>query len=216
MLPLLPLLLSPPGLAMIGSVAPAIVRQISDLLGDSRAADQVGEIAGQAVEAIGAIAGSTEPAAVAAALADPERVAALQVRLAEIRAAAEAQREAARLEQLRAMLSDVASARAHGLGLVQAGSRMAWMPAIVTLVLFLLFGGMLGMIVLGGVPESASRLADQMVTGVYTLLATAVAYWVGTSRGAVEMRQGLQSNAAAPPAAAPDFPTPRSFTRRDP
>jgi len=50
----------------------------------------------------------------------------------------------------------------------------------------------------GAMPPETSRFAESMFKLLETLLTAAVFYWVGTSRGAVEMRQALQTAAKMP------------------
>jgi outer membrane lipoprotein-sorting protein len=66
------------------------------------------------------------------------------------------------------------------------------MPAIITAVLLALFGWVLWIVTQGAIPADNQRIADQLIGGLYTLVTMGVTYWVGTSRGAVEMRQALQ------------------------
>jgi predicted regulator of Ras-like GTPase activity (Roadblock/LC7/MglB family) len=178
LLPLLPLLLP-------------LVPRVADWIGGDDAED----VARQVTGVVSAVAGSTDPATVAAAIADPDRAGLLVAEMAKIGAERERVREEAQTARLVAMLADTASARQQTVQLVQAGSRLAWMPAIITFALLGLLGAALFVVFTGSIPEANTRLADQLIGGLYTLVTTAVAYWVGTSRGAVEMRQGLEQAA---------------------
>jgi sorbitol-specific phosphotransferase system component IIC len=163
-----------------------IIPQIAEWIGGDDAEAAARQVAG----AVTAIAGSTDPAAVAAVIADP-----LAAELARIAAERAKAAEDAQTARIVAALADTADARKHTLALAARGSRLAWMPAIITFALLGLLGGALFIVFTGSIPEANTRLADQLIGGLYTLVTTAVAYWVGTSRGAVEMRQGLEQAA---------------------
>lgn len=177
-------------LPLIPLLAPIIPR-IAEWIGGDDAED----VARQVTGVVQAVAGSTDPATVAAVIADPTRGPALAAELARIaadRARAEDEQRTARIV---AELRDIADARQQTIALAAKGSRLAWMPAVVTFVLLAVFGATLVIVFTGAIPEANTRLADQLIGGIYTLVTTAVAYWVGTSRGAVEMRQGLEQAA---------------------
>jgi fumarate reductase subunit D len=178
LLPLLPLL------------APLIPR-LAEWIGG----DDAESVARQVTSVVTQVAGSTDPAVVAAAIADPERAGTIMAEGAKIAAERERVREEAQTARLAAVLADAANARSQTVQLAQAGSRLAWMPAIITCVLLLVFGGVLAFVFLGTIPEANTRLVDQLIGGLYTLVTMAVSYWVGTSRGAVEMRLGLEQAA---------------------
>jgi hypothetical protein len=173
-------------LPIVASLAPGLVRYL--------AGDRAAEVAAQVSTAVGAVVGSDDPAEIAVAMQDPAKAADLRLELARIEQDHET-------ERLRLVLADVAGARGQTVALAQAGSRIAWMPAIVTVVLLVLFAAVLWVVLHGAIPADNQRLADQLIGGLYTLVTTAIAYWVGTSRGAVEMRQALQNGGA--PAAGP-------------
>lgn len=166
--------------AIAAALLPLVLQYAPQLAGHlfgPRASD----VADEVVATVGAIAGTREPDEVAAVLAaDPAKGAELARDLAEIAA----REETARMQ---AVLADVQHARAT--------HRMHWMPAVVTAVLLALFGAVMWVVLVGAIPADNQRLADQLIGGLYTLVTTAVAYWVGTSRGAVEMRQTLQDRA---------------------
>jgi hypothetical protein len=181
-------------LPLIPLLAPLIPR-LAEWIGGDDAED----VARQVTSVVTQVAGGTDPALVAAAIADPERAGAIMAEGAKIAAERERVREEAMTARLAAVLSDAANARAQTVQLVQAGSRLAWMPAIITCLLLLSFGAVLGFVFLGTIPDANTRLADQLIGGLYTLVTMAVSYWVGTSRGAVEMRQGLEQAAHGTP-----------------
>lgn len=170
-------------LPVVAQLAPGLMRAL--------AGDRAGDVTQQVATAVTAVVGSDDPEHVAAAIADPTRAAELRLELERI-AAAERQAEVeAETQRIKAILGDVQSARAQTVALAQAGSRIAWMPALVTVALIGMFGAALGWVLNGSIPEQNQRMADTLLGGLYTLATTAVAYWLGTSRGAVEMRQAM-------------------------
>jgi hypothetical protein len=185
-------------LPLIPLLAPLVPR-IAEWIGG----DDAESVAREVADVVTSVAGSTDPAVVAAALEDPARGAEMAMGLARIAADRERAREEAITARLVATLADTANARQQTVQLVQAGSRLAWMPAIITCLLLLTFGSVLGFVFLGTIPDANTRLADQLIGGLYTLVTMAVSYWVGTSRGAVEMRQGLERAAHGEPSPRP-------------
>jgi hypothetical protein len=173
-------------LPIVASLAPGLVRYL--------AGDRAAEVASQVSTAVGAVVGSDDPAEIAVAMQDPAKAADLRLELARIEQDHET-------ERLRLVLADVAGARGQAVALAQAGSRIAWMAPAVTAAVLALFGAALWVVLTGHIPEANTRMADALLGGIYTLATTAVTYWLGTSRGAVEMRQALQNGGA--PAAGP-------------
>jgi hypothetical protein len=181
-------------LAAVFAIAPLLTRYLPDLIG-WLGGDKAEEVAGDVLTVVrGITGGATDPDAVAAALADPVRSADLALGLAKIAADREAKRLDAQTADIVARLKDTADARAQTVALAQKGSRLAWMPAIITFILLIVFGAVLWFVFTGTIPKDNTRMADQLIGGLYTLVTTAISYWVGTSRGAVEMRQGLESS----------------------
>lgn len=155
--------------------------------------DAVGRAAAGAVQAI---TGADTPEAAEAALrADPVLRMQLTQRLAEIAAEREAAADRARLDELRAVLADVRDARGSTVALAQAGSRLAWVPAMLTAGLVVMFGAGYFALLLGWAGNLIPAWRDvvlQLTGSVTTGFGMALTYWLGTSRGAVEMRQGMQ------------------------
>lgn len=162
--------------------------RVADWLGG----DDAEAVAQQVSNVVTSVAGTTDPTAVAAVLQDPSRAAEITTGLARIAAEREKAREDAITARLAATLADTANARQQTVDLTRAGSRMAWMPAVITFVLLVTFGAVLGFVFFTTIPEQNTRLVDQLIGGLYTLVTMSVSYWVGTSRGAVEMRRGLE------------------------
>ena len=159
------------------------------------------DVARAAAGAVQAVTGADTPEAAEAALgANPELRAQLTQRLAEIAAEREAAQQQAQLEELRAVLADVASARGQTVTLAQAGSRLAWVPALLTAGLVGMFGAGYFALLFGFAGDLMPAWRDvvlQLTGSITTGFGMALTYWLGTSRGAVEMRQGLQGGPLA-------------------
>jgi hypothetical protein len=176
-------------LPLIPVLAPLIPR-IAEWIGGDDAED----VARQVTGVVTAVAGSTDPAAVAAVIAAPERGPELALGLARIAAEREKAREDAATARITAALADTADARRQTMALSASGSRLAWMPA------FLTVGAFLGFFVVLWLLFSMQRDFAPGVREVLLLLIGAMVarfgqsydYWMGTSRGAVEMRQGIE------------------------
>jgi hypothetical protein len=176
-------------LALLPVLGPAAAGMIGRWLGGARGE----EVAGTVMGAIGSIAGGTEAAQVRQAMADPERAGALLVQIQQIAADAEAAERAHVEEMFKAAIAETANARAQTIALAQANSRMAWMPAILSgaitaLFTFSIVGSAFGLVL----SPAGERLVEWAMIGV-------LGYWLGTSRGAVEMRRGIQAQAGASP-----------------
>lgn len=197
--------------ALIPILAP-LIPQIASWLGGDDAED----VARQVTAAVSSVAGSTDPAVVAATIADPQRGGQLAAELARIAAErARAEREA-QIAEITARLADTADARRQTVTLAQAGSRIAWAAPVMSLVILAGFFACLGMMFL------IERTWDERTAALLNVLFGALTisfgqvcnYWLGSSRGsaakderqAVPMVQGL---AAAVEAA----PQPRAFAR---
>jgi hypothetical protein len=181
-------------LPIVAALAPDLIRAL--------AGDKAGAVAGRVAEAVTSVAGSTNDADVRLALADPARAADLRLELARIAAEAEREERAAELDQMRAVLADTANARSHTATLAQAGSRIAWMPVYKSVTLDGVFFLLLVAVVSGwtGVVEMPANLRDILTLLVGVIVrewSASNGYWLGTSRGAVEMRQGLQAEVRA-------------------
>lgn len=180
-------------LAAALTLAPLLARWIPDIVG-WLGGDDAEKVAAGVVGAVQAVAGSNDLTTMAAALEDPSKAADIALGLARISAEREAKRLDTQTAEIVARLKDTADARAQTVALVAKGSRLAWMPAIITFLLLAVFGVTLWVVFTGHIPKDNTRMADQLIGGLYTLVTTSVSYWVGTSRGAVEMRQGLETS----------------------
>jgi hypothetical protein len=167
-------------LPLITTLAPGIVRAL--------AGDKAGDVAQQVTSAVRAVAGTDDPAEVEIALRDPQRAADLRLELARIEA--EAQRE-----ELRAVLADVADARAHTVALVKARSPIAWGAPIVSALVLIAFGCAVYVVLTRSLPPGSQEIALYTVGSLQTLAAAVVAYWVGSSAGSARKDEALREQA---------------------
>lgn len=168
-------------LPLLREAAPWIVRQLSG--GDETAE----AVAGQVVQAVAAVAGVAEPAALEATLADPERRAALVAELERIHADAMAERERQATERLRLTLEGVANARAMGggsPGVARTQARLAW-------AVLALFAGVLAALFWRGVPQGAEALINVMLGVLTAAIAGVMGFYFGSSYGSQQQRADL-------------------------
>jgi hypothetical protein len=204
-------------LAAALALAPLLVRWLPDVVG-WLGGDDAEEVATGVVNAVQAVAGSTDPTTVAAVIADPQRGADLARELAKISADREKVIEEQRTARLVAALADTASARQQTIILAQAGSPLAYGAAMVSGVVLALFSLMVIAEQFGWPPvgDGTKRLVE-------AALILVLGYWVGSSAGsaAKDARQSASATALAshdarmeentPPA---DPPRNRLFGRR--
>lgn len=149
----------------------------------------------KAVEnAVVAVLGTTDPAVIGEAVKDPEKAAQLRVQLAQIAADKERAERQNELEELKQRIQDVESARQGEETLASAGSRIAWVPAILSGVILAVFAIILVVLLTRSTP-----LADGYQQLIYVLLGTLAAmvtqvgnFWLGSSKGSVDKQEDLK------------------------
>lgn len=157
--------------------------------------DTVGAVAQQAAGLVATITGTDDPAEAQKRLdANPEVAANLRIRLAEIEAAAAKAERDAHLDEVRAVLADVQSARAQTVALAQAGSAVQWAPVIMSFIVLVAFAGMGWAVHAKAIPPENKEAAMMMLGNLATLAGTAVAYWLGSSAGSA--RKDMRAMAA--------------------
>lgn len=190
-------------LAAALGLAPLLAQFIPNIVG-WLGGDDAERIANQVVDVVQAVAGTTEPDAVAAVLQDPSRQAEIALGLARIAAEREAARDAAITARLQAAIADTAHARETTVRLVQAGSPISYLAPVVCGVIFALFAFVVIAEVFGagaGLNEATRRLLDYLAIA-------AASYSIGSSVGsaAKDQRQaGVQAVDAAAGAAVRRF-----------
>lgn len=172
-------------LAAAFALAPLLTRYLPDLVG-WLAGDNAEAVASDVLTVVrGVTGGSTDPDTLAAITADPTRSADLAMGLARIAAEREKARSDAALAEMKAALSDVASARAQTVALSAAGSRIAWAPVVISAIIVLGFFICVLMLFV------IERTWDERTAGLMNALFGALTisfgqvcnYWLGSSRG---------------------------------
>jgi hypothetical protein len=179
-------------LPLIPLLAP-LVPQIASWLGGDDAED----VARQVTGVVTAVAGSTDPTAVAAVMADPSRAGQLAADLARIAADREKAARDADIAEITARLQDMANARGQTVELAKVGHPMAYMPAIVTAGLFIVFGWTLERLFAGALSPSSREIALIVVGTVGAAFTQAVQYWLGSSSGSAAKDSRLGQITAA-------------------
>ena len=133
--------------------------------------------------AVGLVTGSDDPQAQAAALADPDKAVELRVELARIAAERSAAAAATAQAVLAAQLADIAGARSATLQLSQAGSAIAWGAPVVSVVVLVTFGGVVGMAITHAMPSGAEPVLNVLMGTLGAMATSVVSYWVGSSAG---------------------------------
>ena len=110
---------------------------------------------------------------------DPAIASELRLRLAQIAAEREQTSRNADLSLLTATLRDVSDTR------TQANPKggIAWSAPIISAVVLLTFGIVLGMVLLCGMPPRAETAANMLLGTLAAMATSVVSYWVGSSAG---------------------------------
>lgn len=148
--------------------------------------------------AVGAVTGSDDPAAQAAALEDPATASTLRVELARIAAEREAAVAEERQAELMAHIADVANARAATVQLAQAGSGIAWGAPVVSVVVLVTFAGVVLMALTRAMPPTSEPVLNVLMGTLGAMATSVVGYWVGSSAGSARKDARLASLAERP------------------
>lgn len=170
------------------SVAPTVAEW---LLGDKTgtAVAKVTDIAKQ-------VLGVDSPDAIERAIATDPNLA-LQFKMQIIQAASDARR--ADLDELKAQLADVQSARAQTTALAQVHSPIAYGAVVVSILVLAAFGLGLYGIVKQEVPAGSRDLANILLGTLATMAVSVVSYWVGSSAGSAQKNHLVESLVKNPP-----------------
>lgn len=175
---------------LVASLAPELVRWI--------AGDKAGTVASQIAAVVRTVTGTDDPAVVQQAIADPAKAAELRLELAKLAAQAEADQRQAELEELKATLADVASARQQTVALAQAGSPIAYGAVVVSALVLAAFGATAWLVLTRALPEGSQEVAIYTVGSLQTMAAAVVAYWVGSSAGSARKDAVLRGGPHGP------------------
>ncbi len=141
--------------------------------------------------AVREVTGADEPAAQAAALADPDLAGQLRVELASIAATRAAAAESAAEARLSAQLADVASARAMAVQFAQSGSNLAWGAPVTSLVVLITFGAVVSLVLLHAIPTGSETVLNVLLGTLAAMATNVVGYWVGSSAGSARKDERL-------------------------
>jgi hypothetical protein len=161
----------------------------------------------QVAQAVETVTGTSDADAAQAVLArDPEAVTQLRVQLltiaaqmqAEANRAAEAQL-ASELAVLQATIADRVGARGQTTALVQANSRIAWTPTILSGIILAVFGALIFVVLTRPkLPDDSLLPLANILLGTMAAMATQVAnYWLGSSSGSVAKTDQLAALSAS-------------------
>lgn len=124
---------------------------------------------------------------------DPEK--ALQFKLAMINAASESEKRAheeqmaalqANIDEIKARLSDVQSARDQTVELAKVGSPIAWGAVVVSFLVMAAFGGMMYITSSFDIPVTQKDNMNGLLWTLNTLAVSVVSYWVGSSASSAQ------------------------------
>lgn len=155
--------------ALLLTLLPTLLRLAPDLVGLAFGGN-AGAVTEKLSRAASDVFGTSDPAAVEQQVtADPAKADAFAARLQ------------ADTEQLKAELADVAGARGTTVALAQAGSPIAWGAPVVSVGVTLGFVGILAVMTLHTLPDSA--VVNVLVGTLATAFGSVVNYWLGSSAG---------------------------------
>lgn len=143
-------------------------------------------IGGPGGAAVGAIVAAafgvdSQPASVAAAVSSPDAA----VRLRELELKHGEVLASLAVQQIQAELSDVQNARKM--------HRDHWMPSALTIGLAVMVAGMVAALLTVDTPKSNEAVIYLIAGQIIGAFATAVAYWLGSSRGSVNKQRALEA-----------------------
>lgn len=148
---------------------------------------KAGDIAVKGAEIIEMITGTTDPDQAEEILKDPTKTIEARIALAKIAADQAAAEQQAKLDTLRAELSDVQNARSQTVLLAQADSKIAWAAPIISVVIVAGFFFVPAGYAWGGVEP------DQIWLGALIAGFGAVyQYWLGASRSGQQAQQAVE------------------------
>lgn len=164
----------------------------------------MGDQTGKAVEKVTGIArdilGTTDADGIERAVAaDPNL--ALQFKMAVLQAEADARAHTERLKQqdldeLKAQLADVASARSQTVELAKAGSPLAWGAGVVSVLAITVFAGFVYMLFAKVVPEGMKEALLLLGGSAATGYGMVLSYWLGSSSGSAQKTAALEKAVA--------------------
>lgn len=151
--------------------------------------------AGPAVQAAAqaaaaAVTGVPSPTAADVSGLAPDKTAELRVRLAEIAAQAQKDKDAAATAQMnlalasmQASLADTAGARDQTAKLASLGSKIAYGAPVVSVVVLVTFGVVMAIAFTRALPDGSQTILTMLLGSLAAMATSVVSYWVGSSAG---------------------------------
>lgn len=204
-----------PLLALIPLLAPLIPR-IAEWIGG----DESGGVASQVANVVSSVAGSMDPATVAAVLADPNKAGEIATEIARVGAERDRVLQEQITARLVAGLQDTANARSQTVELAKTGGLISWSAPIVSILVLVMFGAAFTMVMLvdRSYDERTTTIVNSLMGAMTLAFGSVINYWLGSSRGSAakeEARASEASTAATVAQAALDAaPVVRSILRR--
>lgn len=204
-----------PLLALIPLLAPLIPR-IAEWIGG----DESGGVASQVANVVSSVAGSMDPATVAAVLADPNKAGEIATEIARVGAERDRVLQEQITARLVAGLQDTANARSQTVELAKTGGLISWSAPIVSILVLVMFGAAFTMVMLvdRSYDERTTTIVNSLMGAMTLAFGSVINYWLGSSRGSAakeEARAVEASTAATVAQAALDAaPVVRSILRR--
>lgn len=135
-------------------------------------------------EAAQDITGIADPVQAAALIAaDPVASEQFKLRALEVRAKAQADRDAHFLAALQTDAADRAGARAQTLALAQAGSPIAWGAPVVGVLVLAAFGAAMVLALLRAIPQGSETVINVLLGTLAAMATQVVNYYLGSSVG---------------------------------
>jgi hypothetical protein len=187
-------------LGPIGMAAGGVLGALTDLLpslATSLFGSKGGAVATAAVQMAAAATGKAQPEAADVIGLPPEQQAALRLQLAQLAAQDAAAQRTSDLDNLKANLADVQSARAQTLGLAQAKSALAWGAPVISAIVTLGFFAVLWLTFTQTVPDASKTILNMLVGVLAAAFGSVVSYWIGSSSGSAMKTEHLANSVPA-------------------
>jgi hypothetical protein len=143
-------------------------------------------------QAVQATTGTIDDQAVKQMIArDPQIAERLRVQLAQLAAQMDKEARDADLAALKAHLDETADARMQTVNLARQGSRVAWAPVVVSVVVLGTFGVVMFLALTRSLPDGSETILNMMLGTLAAMATSTVSYWVGSSAGSAQKTELL-------------------------
>lgn len=151
--------------------------------------DKAGSVATQVADVAKQVLGTSEPDAVAKAIAtDPNLALQFKLALANIE---DKERQRSH-DELIARMADTQSARDQTVKLAQMGSPLAWGAAIVSFIVVAAFAVVAWLVFNEAIPNQNREMALYLVGQLSGFVGAAISYWLGSSAGSASKDQTIK------------------------